>query len=238
MNNGALFRPLKALGLLLATLMALVLAAGAANAAPAAPAADSPAPPGPVRDLKLNDRGGQGARTAYFDAEWNQPTDIGDGIRLHYVYDAHDTVGHQVDKGVTSGTSAGTFSADRCTAPYTVKVHAVTQDPATGAPLVGPDTSATLGTLSCAINSSLTASQTGPGTLQVDIKREAPVDPEVAGDCVLRDNGKVAWTGTCGGATGEQATLRDLAPGAHHLVLTTTSPNGHDYVAETTATVR
>lgn len=235
MNNGALFRPLKALGLLLATLVALVLAAGAANAAPAA---DGPAPPGPVRDLKLNDKGGQGARTAYFDAQWNQPSDIGDGIRLHYVYDVHDVVGHRVGSGATSGTSAGKFSADRCTAPYRVTIHAVTQDPATGAPIAGPERSATLGTLSCAINSSLTASQTGPGTLQVDIAREAPIDPEVAGDCVLRDNGTVAWKGTCGGATGEQATLQGLAPGAHHLVLTTTSPNGHDYVAQTTATVR
>jgi hypothetical protein len=237
MHDGALSRPLKAVGLLLATLVALVFAAGAADAAPAAPPAESPAPPGPVRSLELHDRGGEGARTTYFDAGWAQPADIGDGVRLHYVYDVHDTVGDRVDAGTTSGTTAGRFGADRCTAPYTVTVHAVTVDPATGAPLAGPETSARLGKLSCEINSSLSASQTGPGTLQVDIKREAPVDPYVAGDCVLRDNGRAVWTGTCGGATDEQATLRGVAPGTHHLALTTTSPNGEDYAAETTTTV-
>lgn len=234
MSNGALVRPLKVVGILVATLVAFVLASGIATAAPATP----PAPPGPVRDLALTGQGGEGARVTYFDARWNQPTDTGGGAGLHYVYDVTDAVGNQVDSGTTEDTAAGRFSADRCTQPYTIAVTAVTHDPVTGEPLTGPETTATLGETTCEINSSLTATQTGPGTLRVDIAREAPVDPYVAGDCVLTADSRSAWTGTCGGNDDESATVTDLAPGSHELVLTTTSPNGHDYVATTSATVR
>ena len=237
MKNGASVRPLQTAGVLVAALVALLLTAGAASAAPATPPAP-PAPPGPVGDLALTGQGGQGARTMNFDAHWNQPTDPGSGIGLHYVYDVTDAVGHPVDTGTTGSTAAGLFSADRCTQPYTIAVTALTQDPATGATLTGPEKTATLGETTCEINSSLAATQTGPGTLRVDIAREAPIDPYVAGDCVLSVDGRPAWTGTCGGSDGESATVTDLAPGSHELVLATTSPNGHQYHATTSVDVR
>ncbi|MFP5020140.1 hypothetical protein [Pseudonocardia phyllosphaerae] len=232
--NGALDRSLKAAVLIAATSLTAVLGAGAANAAPAA---SEPTPPGPVQGLHLDSRGGEGARVAYFDAGWKAPADTGGGKNLHYAYDVRDTTGRKIDAGQTDATAAGRFDADRCTQPYTIKVHAVTEKP-NGSVLVGPETSATFGSLTCEINSSLAAKQTGPGTVHVDIKREAPWDPEVGGPGVLTADGQKVWSGSVGGAEDEEATISGLKPGTHHLKLTTRSPNGHDYVATTDVTVK
>lgn len=232
MHLGVPIRPRTAVGSLVAALAAVLLAAGVASAAPA-PAE----PPGPVRDLTLTSQGGQGARTIYLGGSWSQPSETGGGTGLHYTWEVTNALGDRVDAGSTTTPATGRISTDRCTQPFTIAVRAVTQDPATGEPLTGPERTATFGETTCQINSSLSATQTGPGTLRVDIAREQPVDPYVAGDCVLAADGRTVWTGTCGGYDGETAVVGDLAPGTHELVLTTTSPNGHDYVDSTSAVV-
>ncbi|BBG04211.1 MULTISPECIES: hypothetical protein [Pseudonocardia] len=237
MSHGASIRPFRAVGIVVATLLAILLAGGTAAAAPAPPPV-APTPPGPVGGLTLTAQGGQGARTLYFDGRWDPPADPGTGAGLHYTYEVRNAIGTPLDRGTTANTTLERYAQDRCTQPYTVEVSAVTQDPATGEPLVGPASTATLGATSCQIHSSLTARQTGPGTVQVDIARAAPVDPYVAGRCVLTDNGREVWAGTCGGIDDESATLTAVAPGEHDLVLTTRSPNGQEYPATTSMSVR
>ena len=230
----ALVRPLRAAGLFTAAVATLFATATTASAAPvAAP----PAPPGPVQDLVLSPASGNGARGLGFEADWTPPAGTGDGIGTHYVVEAFDAVGTRLESTTTGDTSTEPIRGDRCRAPLSFAVRAVTQDPVSGDPIEGPTVRAEFGDVSlCAINNSIGAEQTGEGTLQVTVKREQPVDPYVAGPCTLTVDGQVTWSGTCG--TREQTIDVDgLARGGHDLVLTTVSPRGDSYTARTWAPV-
>lgn len=230
----ALIRASRVVGLLVAAIA--TLCAGAATAS-AAPTLGPPDPPGPVRDLVLSPASGNGARGLSFQASWTPPADTGDGIRTHYVVEAYDAIGTRLESTTTGHPSTGPIRGDRCRAPLGFTVRAVTQEPYSGEPIDGPTVRAQFGDVNlCEINNSIRAEQTGEGTLQVAVTREPPVDPYVAGPCALTVDGHVTWSGTCG--TREQSiTVDGLAPGRHHLVLTTESPRGDSYTARTSATV-
>ncbi|BBG04212.1 MULTISPECIES: hypothetical protein [Pseudonocardia] len=233
--NGVYGRSLRTVGVGLVAIAAL-LAGGAAVSA--APRVDAPEPPGPVQDLALSPVEGGGARAIGFEATWTAPTENGDGIRTHYVVETHDATGARLHSAATGATTAGPIRGDRCRGPLTFSVRAVTQDPHGGDPINGPTVLSEFGKPDlCEIHMSLSAEQTGPGTVHVEAAREQPVDPYVAGPCELTVDGAPAWSGTCGGATGWSTTLDGLAPGTHGLVLTTVSPRGETYVARTSATV-
>lgn len=220
-----------------ATTATTAAAATTATTAAAATAAGPPDPPGPVEDLVLSPASGNGARGLSFEATWTPPAETGDGIRTHYVVEAYDAIGTRLESTTTGRTSSGPIRGDRCRAPLGAAVRAVTQDPRGGGPIDGPTVRAQFGHLNlCEVNNSIHAEQTGPGALQVAVKREPPVDPYVAGPCTLTVDGLVAWSGLCG--TREQTiTVDGLAPGGHHLVLTTGSPRGDSSSAHAFATV-
>jgi hypothetical protein len=166
--------------------VALMTLSTALTATTAAAAESDVAPPGPVRDLTPSPVGGGGNRGLAFDASWTPPEDQGGGIRTHYVVEVHDDLGSRLHSGATGSTSVEGIVGDYCRAPFTVSVHAVTQHPQTGEPLAGPPVEAQFGSLNlCEITMSITARQTGPGTVEVVRHREPPVDPSVAGPCEL-----------------------------------------------------
>lgn len=230
----ALTRPRHAAVLLVAAVAMLIATAATASAAPgAAP----PAPPGPVEDLTLSPVSGNGARGLGFEANWTPPAENGDGIRTHYVVEAFDDTGNRLESTATGATSTEPIRGDRCRAPLHVAVRAVTQDPQSGSPIDGPTVRATFGHLDlCEIDNSIRAEQTAAGTLRVDVTREPPIDPYVAGPCTLTVDGRVVWSGTCG-SRDRTVTVDGLAPGRHELVLSTVSPRGDTYVTHTSATV-
>lgn len=232
--NGLYVRSLRTAVVGLAAIAAL-LAGGSAGSA--APRTGAPEPPGPVQNLVLTPAEGGGARGTGFEASWAAPAGTGAGTRIHYVVETHDATGARLHSAATGATTAGPVRGDRCRGPLTFSVRAVTLAP-DGAPLRGPTVLSEFGTPDpCEIRMSLSAEQTGPGTVRVDADREQPVDPYVAGPCELTVDGTPAWSGTCGGATGWSTTVQGLTPGTHGLVLTTVSPRGETYLARTSATV-
>lgn len=235
--TGALARPLRAVVLFTAAVATLFATAATASAASAAMPPEPSAPPGPVQDLVLSPAPGNGARGLGFEVDWAPPAETGDGVDTHYVVEAYDAVGNRLESTSTGDTATEPIRGDRCRAPLSFAVRAVTRDSGTGDPLEGPTVRAEFGDVSlCEINNSIGAEQTGEGTLQVTVTREQPIDPYVAGPCTLTVDGQVAWSGNCG--TREQTVDVDgLAAGGHDLVLTTVSPRGDTYTARTWAPV-
>lgn len=220
---------------------AATTAAGAA-AAPegAGPATATPgvAPPGPVEDLTLTPTSGGGNRGLAFAASWTPPEDQGDGIRIHYVIEAYDALGTRLYSEATGNTSVDRIVGDYCRAPFTISVHAVTQEPQSGAPIAGPAVEEQAGKLNlCEINMSIVAEQKNTMAVGVTMHREPPVDPFVVGACDLAFNGVVRWSGTCGHAEDRAEWIGDLAPGDYEVVLTTVSPREDTYTATTHVTV-
>jgi hypothetical protein len=222
-----------------AALFAATAATTTAGAAAAPAAATSEvAPPGPVEDLTLTPTSGGGNRGLAFAASWTPPEDPGDGIRIHYVIEAHDALGTTLYSTATGNTSVDRIVGDYCRAPFTISVHAVTQEPQSGAPIAGPAVEEQAGKLNlCEINMSIVAEQKNTMAVGVTMHREPPVDPSVVGACDLAFNGVVKWSGTCGHHEDRSEWIRDLAPGDYEVVLTTVSPRKDTYTATTHVTV-
>jgi hypothetical protein len=166
--------------------------------------------------------GGQGARVMYVAPSWQQP-DLNGGELVHYHVVITDGNGVVLRDTTTQDLTVPRYEGERCLAPYTVEVSAVTRTPGTDQTWTGPAGTATVGP-GCPVNMQIAGGLTSPQDVVVQLRDLGPFDPYVSVKCDLLANGAVAWSGYCGtteqgGAEGEYVGFGGLEPGTEYQIV-------------------
>jgi hypothetical protein len=127
---------------------------------------------------------------------WNQP-DLNGGELVHYRVVITDGNGDVLRDETTQDRTVPRYEGDRCYAPYTVEVTAVTRTPGTDQLWTGPAGTATHGP-GCPVSMAIDGGLTSPQDIGVRLQDLGPFDPYVSVDCDLLLDGAVIWSGRCG----------------------------------------
>jgi hypothetical protein len=140
--------------------------------------------------------GGQGARVMYVAPSWNQP-DLNGGELVEYHVVIKNGNGVVLRDETTQDTTVPRYEGDRCYAPYTVEVSAVTRTPGTDEIWTGPAGTVTAGQ-GCPVNMEISGGLTSPTDVNFWLRDLGPFDPYSSVPCEMLANDAVIWSGYCG----------------------------------------
>jgi hypothetical protein len=166
--------------------------------------------------------GGQGARVLYVAPSWQQP-DLNGGELVHYRVVITDGNGVVLRDETTQDLTVPRYEGERCVAPYTVKVSAVTRTPGTDQTWTGPAGTATAGE-GCPVKMEIEGGLTSPQDIGVQLRNVGSFDPYVSVQCDLLLNDAVVWSGYCGtaeqhGEDGEYVGYGGLEPDTEYEIV-------------------
>jgi hypothetical protein len=216
---------------------AAVPAVEAPSAPPAAPAAspttagddgspaddtDDPEVGPPGAPTVVLTPGGQGARVLYVSPSWEQP-DLNGGELVEYHVVITDANGVVLRDETTRDRTVPRYEGERCVAPYTVEVTAITRTPGADQTWTGPTGTATVGR-GCPVVMEIDGGLSSAEEVVVQLREVGVFDPYVSVKCDLLSNGAVVWSGYCGssnqeGEEGEYVGFGGLEPDTEYEIV-------------------